>query len=132
MRKPSNPCKWFGNGGSYTDQELFTYEGGKHLYYFAPGKEIDKKVFDHWIPLSLVFFADDVNHAKDVIERMLKFRIDVNKRHDDYLGHSDYSRSTGGVNLPQILLDNKDKWIIDLAPINQFYTVGWADNDTIL
>lgn len=34
--------------------------------------------------------------------------------------------------LPQNLLDNKDKWVIEDAPRNIFYKIAWACNDTIL
>jgi hypothetical protein len=132
MRTPPNPCTWFGNGGSWGDQEPFTYEGGTTLFYFAPSVEVDKKVFSHWVPISLLFLANDEEHAKNVIERMLKFRQEVNARHEKYLGHKDFTRMTGDHDLPTILLKNKEKWIVTKAPSNQFYKIGWADNDTIL
>lgn len=131
MRQPTNPCTWFGAGGSYKDQESFIYEGGKHLWYFAPGTEIDEKKFKNCIPISIIFWADNPDHAKNVLERMLKFRLEVHERHVEY-EKGNYYNPGGYEGLAELLLSNKDKWIIEEAPVNQFYEVGWASNDTIL
>lgn len=127
----SNPCTWFGGkGGSYHDREKFEYEGGSKLYHFSPDINLHI-VFDHWRPINLIFFANDEKHAADIIERMLKFRMECMKAYEEDRG-TDYSRGELTRQLPQLLLDNKDKWVFELAPVNQFYNVGWACNDTIL
>lgn len=126
----SNPCKWFANGGSFSNQRSFEYEGGNILYHFSPDRELDK-VFDHWIPINLIFFANSKEHAIEVIERMLNFRIECNTQYQKLYGR-DYIRGELTLSLPSLLLSKKDKWVITEAPTNQFYNVSWADNDTIL
>lgn len=128
----SNPCKWFANGGSFDDQVQFLHEGGKTLYHFSPDEEIHPSL-DHWIPVNVVFFANSKEHAVEIIERMLKLRMWAQKEYEKYKGYAaDYETHSVKINLPQLLLDNKDKWVITEAPTNQFYQVGWACNDTLL
>lgn len=126
----NNPCSWFANGGSYNNLKRFEYEGGSKLYHFSPDIKIDK-LFDHWRPINLIFFANDEEHAKDVIKRMLEFRIKCRTEHEAYAG-TDYTRSEEMRTLPELLLSKIDKWTITLAPTGQFYQVGWAINDNIL
>lgn len=126
MNKPSNPCKWYVG----IDPIIFVHEGGSTLFHFAPGKEVHDSL-TCWIPINLIFFANNKEHAAEIIERMLKFRILLNKKQKEEFGR-DYSIGESTLQLPQLLLDNKDKWIINEACTYQFYKVGWADNDTIL
>lgn len=122
----SNPCSW-NNWGSGKD--AFTHEGGSNLYYFQPSVEVDN-TFKSWVPISLLFTANDKKHAADIIERMLIFRqaiLDKEEVNPNYTTSKDYAPD-----LIRILLNNKDKWVIYEANKGQFYKVGWADNDTIL
>jgi hypothetical protein len=113
----NNPCQW---GAS--ESKPFTYEGGAKLYHFNPSTCVKYERFDHWIPVNVIFFANNEKHALDIIERMLRFRL--KKKPTAYDDH--------GRQLAQVILDHKDEWKVNEAPTDQFYTVSWASNDTIL
>jgi len=109
----SNPCRWDWN------KKGFTYEGGTILFHFCPSNCIKHKDFENYIPLNVLFFANNEEHAKDIIERMLRFRLTQS---------TDSSRPKAA----QLILDHKDEWVVNSVPNNQFYKVGWTCNDTIL
>lgn len=130
----SNPCRYFATGGNASDQKDFTYEGGSKLYHFSP---TDSGIWRGHHSMNVVFFANDLEHAKDILRRMLNFRIECGK---------EYLMSKGGgihreefenncrerMKMAYEVIENEEKWLIVEAPMNQFYTVGWASNDTIL
>lgn len=139
----SNPCCWFATGGGFDDQVWFTYEGGKHLYHFCSGGN-RSSINTGWTPgymgVNIVFFANDEEHARSVLKRMLEFRM---KAAEQYRHAGD--KRLGQANIEQFLESNDrvyktcgewlariDEAIFTLAPTNQLYTVGWACNDTIL
>lgn len=112
------------------DQQPFTYEGGKTLYHISPS-DSNIEGYESWRAFNLVFFANDKIHAEDVLSRMLKhakkcLTIKIKKNVAEQDVHSIYDNK-----LKQIehLLKNIDKFKFVLAPTNQFYKVGWADND---
>lgn len=98
---------------------FFTYEGGLIAYHFSAH---DSKIprYEHYMGINLLFFANDPEHAKDVLERMLKWSIKYRK----YNSISSYHEA-------QHILNYKDQWVIVEAPMYQFYEVGWAANDTL-
>lgn len=139
----SNPCKWFGAGGNYDDQEAFTYEGGARLYHFdcsGPRDKVRTGWTDNWIPVNVVFFANSEEHARDVFKRMLKFRIETLIKHSKRITDNPsranavrYLRDTDSwYHRCRQWLRDIDDAIFTLAPMDQFYEVGWAYNTTIL
>jgi len=115
----SNPCSWFkGGGSSKNEQHYIIHDRGDKLFHFCP---YNCGLTDSY-NVNIIFFAYDKKHAASIIEKMLQFRLTCN----DNLSGED------GKKLAQFLLDNKDKWKITPAPMNQFYSVGWAANDSIL
>ena len=110
------------------NQQPFTYEGGKTLYHISPS-DSNIEGYENWRAFNLVFFANDKKHARDVLNRMLKHAkkcLTIQKKNAEQTVYSIYSNK-----LKQIdhLLKNIDKFKIVLAHTNQFYKVGWADND---
>lgn len=120
----SNPCKWFISGNKTAE---FTYEGGTTLYHFSvhglPG-------FNSYMFLNCVFFANSEKHAADVLERMLIAYIAGAKRYKRQ-DRELQERISGRTEYLEMILVVKDQWEFSIAPTNQFYTVGWASNDTI-
>jgi hypothetical protein len=121
----SNPFKWPPKKGPKHEERYrkFTYKPGKHLYHFdaSSSEETGSGIpgWGHYMGFNVVFFANDENHAADILEDALRFRLSCDKNENTF-GDA------------QVILDNKHKWKFTLAPTNQFYSVGWADNDTIL
>lgn len=112
----SNPCTWFINGN---ETESFTYEGGTKLYHFSPYDNGLSSTME----CNIIFLANDEKHALDVLKRMLEFRI------------ARLTKESGGNpgDANEYLKALKDGRVkIYEAPSNQFYKVGWAENDTIL
>ena len=121
----SNPMKWRAGKRMKKDhngESSFTYEPGKKLYHFdaSDTKPTGSNIpgWSHYMGMNLVFFANNEKHAAEIFEAMLKFRL----RCGD-------SSNFGSA---RVFLDNKEKWKFTLAPLNQFYQVGWACNDTVL
>lgn len=123
----SNPCKWFATGGSWGDQKEFHYEPGSKLFHFSPHDSGLSKTLE----CNIVMFANDVAHATQIVEDMLKFRIECLKQYAKANGKK-YSAPFHRDGYTEMLLANKSKWVIVEAPMNQIYKIGWADNDTIL
>lgn len=117
----SNPCTWFINGN---DEESFTYEGGSILYHFSPHDNGLSGTMEN----NVVFFANSEAHARSVLIRMLEFRINTHKKYKKSQGHDGYRDAR----IAQAYLDNIATIILEPAPTDQFYVVGWASNDTIL
>lgn len=117
----SNPTKLYDDG--------FTYEGGSVLYHFCPYDQGLSKFLD----CNVVFFADNDEHAKDVLVRMFEYvessimkRIDETK--DDV---SAYIREIPEDLKRYLEAVRSGRAKPQLAPTNQFYKVGWAANDTL-
>ncbi len=129
----SNPVDIFING--YVSRP-FVYEGGDKLYHFCP----QDNGLSRNMECNVIFFANNDAHAVDVLRRMFNFVIGCN---NEYIGSK---RTRTGFRDVEYL-DERDKqnaklelWLaalndgkikLELAPTNQFYQVGWADNDTI-
>lgn len=141
----SNPCNWFKTGGGFNDQVKFTYEGGKYLYHFDCSGGVKNEVRSgwtgNWMQVNVVFFADSEEHARDVFKRMLEFRMETASV---YHAHKAGKKNPGEHDADFARLASEtyrrcEEWlgkineaVFTRAPTNQFYTVGWADNDTIL
>lgn len=89
--------------------------------------------------VSVVFFANDEAHARDVFRRMLEFRLDHARKQGVYYNevsgvhHDKYSsREKKTMEMVEDWLSRIDEAVFTEAPTNQFFTVGWAFNDTIL
>lgn len=120
-----NPCKWFVNG---YDEESFTYEGGSTLYHFSPHDSGLSKSME----MNVVFFANDLIHATEVLERMLKFGLERMRDYQEAMGNERFhNMKESKRNSLKNILDGKDQWVIVEAPSHQFYVVGWADNDVL-
>lgn len=117
----SNPCTWRTGKPNRGYEATFSYEGGTTLYHFCPTA---CGIFHGHVSVNLVFFANCLQHAEDVLARMLEFRIECGRG----LNKSDQH----GMEWAKLILSHRDKWLITEAPTNQFFSVGWADNDTIL
>lgn len=127
----SNPIKIFVTGN---DKKDFTYEGGSTLYHFCPR---DNDLAKH-MECNLVFLADSEAHALDVLGRMFQFVIDcyveyAKNSEGSYDKHNFVGRANKGVVkwLEWLTALEAGKVKVTLAPTNQFYSVGWADNDTV-
>lgn len=137
----SNPCTWFITGSK---EEVFTYEGGHILYHFdCSGREpneIRSGITGNWIPINVIFFANDVEHAKDVLKRMFEFNIRCKTKYVKFNNanpdrpHADsfITNAVGEKTVAEECLEKIDQWVITPAPTNQLFKVGWAHNDTIL
>lgn len=120
----SNPVNSFVNGN---ESQEFTYEGGENLWHFSPhGSNLSKTM-----EMNVIFFANGADHAMEVLERMMKHVLKCEGTPYVALHEEVVARRNRKVNQMAYLLDNKDKWLLQLAPTNQFYKVGWASNDTI-
>jgi hypothetical protein len=133
----SNPVKLFSGGGSYENQREFKYEGGSKLYHFSPHDNGLSRSMEN----NLIFFADSESHARDVLRRMLEFAIDCCRKQSDYYNGkgkkssvhvSEFNeRVRDTASAYERYLEKIDTVKLPEAPTNQFYIVGWADNDTI-
>lgn len=136
----SNPCKWFINGNREAE---FKYEGGKYLYHFcSAGKrnKVDTGWTDNYVRVNVIFFADSVEHARDVFKRMLETRLTAGEKYvNNPMGriteaHAEEFKEQVDRECKDVRewLTKIDEAIFTLAPTNQLYVIGWADNDTIL
>ena len=136
----SNPVRFFAGGGSVEDSLEFTYEGGSKLFHFCPA---DNNLTSHMV-CNVIFFANDENHARDVLIRMFEFAIDcIRKQAEYYISMTKYPET-----MREFVVIEEDKKYHEFksyldaikdgrarpvpAPTNQFYKVGWAFNDTII
>ena len=133
----SNYCSFFINGG---ERVSFTYEGGSTLFHFCPH---DNQLESHLV-CNVIFFANDEQHALVVLKRMFEFRIKAfetySQNNKEYIEKYGYGfmqdhESSHNANVEMIkewlkaLMEGKIK--VTKAPMNQFYKVGWASNDTL-
>lgn len=118
----SNPIKFFVTG---SEQKSFEYEGGKILFHFSPYDNGLSNTFED----NVVFFANDEKHAINVFKRMLKFGIQCSReRGPGSSGYSSYRKKRFEAYIDAL---NSGKIKLTKAPMNQFYIVGWASNDTL-
>ena len=90
--------------------------------------------------MTVIFFAKNEEHGLDVLKRMLQFCIACKAEYLEYnyhspSTHSDYfiemaiKENSKYADIIKAIDDGKIK--LSLVPMNQFYKVGWASNDTI-
>ena len=116
---PVNPVTYFINGN---DTESFTYEGGSILY----------SVYYH--PICILLFADSIDHAKNVVKRMLEFKRDCASKSLEVQFNKPilYKEAyTHDFNNAESMIKKIDKFEIKEALKNQVYKTAWALNDTI-
>ncbi len=117
----SNPCKFAINGN---ETKEFTYEGGNTLYHFSPcDSGLSKTNIMIFMVMKVVFFADSVKHAENILKRMLEFKLEYIECHEIYKKSEWTSRKDEQVAKIKNLLTNQEKWICTEAPTNQFYLV---------
>lgn len=118
----SNPCNYFVNGHS---TEAFTHEGGLVLYHFSPKDcELSSNA-----EMNVIFFANDKEHAKRILVRMLRFKLACLAKKVKSKDTMEVYPIVCKINQVKHLLENQHRWKFSLAPTNQFYLVGWACND---
>lgn len=120
----SNPASFFING--YEEKE-FIYEGGTTLYHFSP---IANKLSEH-MDCNIIFFANDEKHALDVLQRMFKFALECISQYEQNKDATDRSVHRKDKFQKFLKASEANKIKVSLAPTNQFFKVGWADNDTL-
>lgn len=129
----SNPCTFFVSGNA---QEKFTYEGGTTLFHFSPNDNSISSTMEN----NLVFFANNEDHALEVLKRMFQFAILCKAKYLKYLAdkkpvHWEEFYERAKKEEPRfssyIKLIEEGKIKLTKAPSNQFFIVGWASNYTI-
>ena len=124
----SNPARFFING---SEDRQFTHEGGAKLFHWSP-YESD---LSNSMESNVVFFADSMDHARDVLRRMFEFWIEcdelylASKKNERYDHHGFMDARRTEITTLRFFLKNLSKMSITEAPTNQFYKVGWACND---
>jgi len=125
----SNPVRFFING---SDTRSFTYEGGSRLFHWSPYENGLSKSME----CNVIFFANDEDHARDVLRRMFEFWIECNdlylkSKHgiDNYSNLSDHR--VAETERLKSYLRNIDETKVQLAPVDQLFEVGWACNDSL-
>lgn len=133
----ANPATFFTSSSEYRS---FTYEGGAKLFHWSPyGSGLSTSMESN-----VMFFANDVDHARDVLRRLLEFWIECN---DLYIAHeqesdkkrrvavNDYhgfvSAKEAETRVLRRYLTVLDKMKFNEVPTNQFYKVSWASNDDL-
>lgn len=127
----SNPCSFYTTSWS---AKGFEYEGGSKLYHFSAHNA--GMTTHHGI--NLIFSANSQEHAFDVFKRMLQFARDCaikygsSRAMDSVQDNISFHKR---MELEVAKIDNMAKelkpWMMVETPNTQFFTVGWASNDTI-
>jgi len=129
----SNPCRFY---ISNNEEKPFIYEGGKHLFHFSP---YDNNL-SNTLEMNLVFFANSEKHGLNILKRMFEFMIDCKI---EYLKNNNESKSVHASEFERRAKNDRNRAVeiikaidsgmvkLEKAPINQFFKVGWASNDTI-
>jgi hypothetical protein len=131
----------FSNGATkeeLEEQVLKEAQCPKYLWHFSPRTNGLSTCMED----NIVWFADDVKQAMKILRDMIEFRIQCAKkqskyyqkdRHQAHAEEFDY-REKGTIErcLKYLKAMDEGKLIITIAPVNQFYEVGWASNDNIL
>jgi hypothetical protein len=129
----SNPCRFYISDGK---EKSFTHEGGKHLFHFSP---YDNKLSIS-MEMNIVFFANSEEHGLDILKRMFEFMIDCkieylkNENESKSVHASEFERrAKNDCNRAVEIIKAIDSGMVRLekVPMNQFFKVGWALNDTL-
>lgn len=132
---PSNPASWHING---MDSSGFTYpvENPDDIRPFWI-------VCQHsWsITMSALVFAISEEHANEIFQNMVRHAIDCGRQYDDADKGIMRQREIELKNRWHQYLDMSERGVFNAfeddcclsikpAPVNQFYKIGWACNDT--
>lgn len=133
----SNPATFFIDN---SNEREFTYEGGTKLFNWSPYDSGLSKSMES----NVVFFANDVDHARDILRRLFQFWVECNDLYlqsqlksdkrkrvavNDYHGLS--AARAAETKTLKYYLSRIDQMVFTEAPTNQFYKVGWACNDNL-
>lgn len=123
----SNPATFFING---QDARSFTYEGGAMLFHWSPYASGLSTSMES----NVIFFANDVDHARDVLRRLFEFWIKCNTKYVKYKHnqndrHGLAANAESEIKVLNHYLANMGQMVISEVPTNQFYKVSWASND---
>ena len=131
----SNPVNYFTDGNT---KALFTFKPRKNPILFY----VQVRTSSH-IPISVVIPATDLEDAKNLLIKAMKFRIKCGNK---YLNNINYDRMHATeykkreinlINQSKTIIncingkDDHYEIIIEKVNYNQFFKVGWASNDTI-
>ena len=129
----SNPIELFVTGNNL---EGFTYEGGSKLFHFSSHDNGLTKNME----VNVIFMADDLGHAENVLARMFAFVVAKSLQYAAYKDQHDPKDRNLFALQARAKANQYSGWLIALAeknitikeaPTGQFYKVGWACNDTI-
>lgn len=134
----SNPAKFFAGGGSFSDMKEFIYDPGPNpiLWHFSPKDNGLSQVRDN----NMVFFASTKNLAFKILGELFDFALSCAKKQHNYYHKGQpvhwedgEGRMAGMIQKFTAYKKALDAGNIKLerAPVDQFYIVGWADNDTL-
>lgn len=112
----------------------FQYEGGLYPFHFSAKANGLSNRMDH----NLLFFANNEAHALEVLERMFEFMahcmiVKYDKAvtdHHPQIDAGSYERKALKY-LDWLKELHAGKVFVERASNQQFYKVGWADNDTL-
>lgn len=131
----SNPCTWFIDGNT-TKGFRYIEDPEAILFHWSP--------HDHGLERSMgcnvVFFARDVEQAKTILVDMFTMSIETHRAYDE---HADPSRAHAErfISKNAVHFDAATRYRDAVltgaadpvpAPRDQFFSVGWASNDTVL
>lgn len=130
----SNPAKFFVTGSK---EKWFTYEGGDKLFHFSP----NDNNLSTYMDCNIILFANDEKHGLSILHDMFQFAIDCKREYIKYktgnkVSYSDEELIEYAEHDVKDFIKYRDaikagKVKLTLAPKNQIYKVGWADNDDI-
>lgn len=104
--------------------ESFTYEGGSAPYNFSPYDSGLSRTLE----MNIIVFANNEEHAKDIISDLFDFMIDTQNLYEANTGSTPFYDRREKL---RDYLHARKKWVVKLAPMNQPYIVSWASNDTL-
>lgn len=120
----SNPVTFFINDN---ETRSFTCEGSSRLFHWSPYESGLSKSME----CNVIFFANDEDHARDVLRRMFEFWIECNDLYRESTRDDNHSVNLAETRRLKSFLRKIDKMQILPAPMDQFFEVGWASNDNL-
>jgi len=120
----SNPATFFVDGNT---ELSFKYEGGNVLYHFS-AKDSGLSTYND---MNIIFFANDKDHARDILSRMLSFKLGCLITYRNQDPHKNSIETATRIDKVTEYLERISEWKFTLTPRNQMFIVGWAANDTI-
>lgn len=115
----SNPFYQYGSSNS----KPFVYEFKKEAipFHIYLGRE-------SYVDMNLLCFAVDESHAKSILIEAVKRSVKEGVHNQESAERILYFLQTGENPADS---NRKYRLIIEPAPVNQFYRIGWASNDNI-